>query len=123
MNGIFICQNVVSEKFITWNRNICNVFAPRAITASQPSNSKVLSLSVYPNPAIGKFNLLVKTPVATTAELTIINLNGVIIKKATYQNVTNGRSIPVNLIGNAAGTYLLKVTTKLGTQTLKVVLK
>ena len=123
MNGIFICQNVVSEKFITWNRNICNVFAPRAITASQPSNSKVLSLSVYPNPAMGKFNLLVKTPVATTAELTIINLNGVIIKKATYQNVTNGRSIPVNLIGNAAGTYLLKVTTKLGTQTLKVVLR
>lgn len=123
MNGIFICQNVVSEKFITWNRNICNVFAPRAIAASQQSNSKVLSLSVYPNPAIGKFNLLVKTPVTTTAELTIINLNGVIVKKATYQNVTNGRSIPVNLIGNAAGTYLLKVTTKLGTQTLKVVIK
>lgn len=122
MNGIF-CQNVVSEKFITWNRNLCNAFAPRAIAASQLSNSKTLSVSVYPNLAIGRFNLLIKTPMTTIAELTIINLNGAVVKKATFKNVTNGKSIPVNLIGNAAGNYLLKVTTKLGTQTLKVVVK
>lgn len=82
MNGIFICQNVVSEKFITWNRNICNVFATRAIAASQLSNSKTLSVIVYPNPAIGRFNLLVKTPVAITGELTVIILNGAVVKKA-----------------------------------------
>jgi hypothetical protein len=123
MNGIFICENLVSEKYVIWNRNVCNVFAPRASVAAPIYSSKTISMSVYPNPASGKFNLILKTPELTNAEVSVMDMNGTIVKKEVYSNVTSGKSLPVNLSNQPAGTYLLKVTTKLGTQTLKVVIK
>ena len=123
MTGIFICQNVVSEKYITWNKNICNVFAPRVAVAVQNAPPKTFTISAYPNPAIGKFNLMIKTPVTTNAELTITNMNGAIIKKDSYKNVTSGRTLAVDLTGKPAGNYLVKITTSLGVQTLKVLVK
>ncbi len=123
MNGIFICENIISEQYVTWNRNVCNQFAPRAAVASTIYTSKVISMSVYPNPASSKFNLVLKTPVITNAEISVIDINGTVIKKEVYSNVTSGKALPINLTNQPAGAYLLKVTTKLGTQTLKVVVK
>ena len=125
MTGEFICEIVVSDKYVTWNRNVCNVFAPRAAAAaiSPAFTGKTIELTVYPNPANGKFNLLLKSSKATTAEVYVTDASGAQVHRQLYTVVAPGASLPVNLTNQPNGVYLLKVSTDQGSKTMKVVIK
>jgi hypothetical protein len=124
MNGRFVAEYVGSERNVTWNVAVCNNIAGRTSKpASTVSLAKQMTASIYPNPGVGAFNIVVKSAKATSAEVIVLNENGVQVKKQMFMNVQSSQTLPVNLTSQPAGVYLVKVFTTEGVQTLKVVNK
>jgi hypothetical protein len=63
---------------------------------------------IYPNPNRGLFNLVVDIPGAENAQLEIINAQGRIIYNSTIKNTMAYKEV-IDLSGNAAGIYYVRV--------------
>lgn len=84
------------------------------------TDSKV---SVFPNPTSGKFTLDISTTEKSTALLTIIDVNGQVVRTQSLPAIDGKYSQTVDLYGQAKGVYIVQV--KIGEQlhTQKVVLQ
>jgi hypothetical protein len=93
-----------------------DVGSPGNLTPNSNVNEQSIVRSIYPNPTTGMFTVELGVELEYTVQ--IVNMVGETI--AVEQGV--GNTVRMNL-NAAAGTYLVKVVTERGTQTLRVVLQ
>jgi hypothetical protein len=78
------------------------------------------TLSVYPNPTTGKFDVsLITSASMENATLFVYDNTGRPVKQMKWE----GQKLSVDLSGNAKGIYLLKVYSVNHTETKKIILK
>jgi len=121
LNGEFISEYIISDAFVNWNRNNCNYFAPRVARPTQKPLKEIEGFNVYPNPGFGIFNVAVKTMTGGTAQVVVLNESGNQVFSQNFSNIRTGQSLPVNLVNQPAGIYIVKVVTAEGIQTAKLV--
>jgi len=93
-----------------------DVGSPGNLTPNSNVNEQSIVRNIYPNPTTGMFTVELGVELAYTVQ--IVNMVGETI--AVEQGVGNAVRMDLNA---AAGTYLVKVVTDRGTQTLRVVLQ
>lgn len=77
------------------------------------------NISVYPNPANGKFNVEFKGISGGEMTLQLFDMQGSLIMRKTV-NAKSGMIIPVNVEGFATGLYMLKISGTSGSAVFKV---
>lgn len=82
-----------------------------------------LKISVSPNPSNGQFTVRLNNLQSSKAEVTILNANGSIIEKRNVQNNMKGNTIQFNLRTKASGILLIKVVSKDGVSTERIVIQ
>jgi hypothetical protein len=82
-----------------------------------------LKMSVLPNPSSGQFNLQLNNLKGSTAEVSVIDANGIVIEKKNILVNTKGNTVSFNLRSKAAGRYYIKVVSEDGVQTEKIVIQ
>jgi hypothetical protein len=123
MNGRFIAEYIGSGKNVTWNLPVCNNIAGRKGTAVNTFAAvNTVKASMYPNPGTGSFNLVFKLSQQSSAQLIVVNENGTIVKQQMLMNVQPGQTLPLNLVNQPAGVYLVKIISTEGVQTMKAVI-
>ena len=93
-----------------------DVGSPGNLTPNSNVNEQIIVRNIYPNPTTGMFTVELGVELEYTVQ--IVNMVGETI--AVEQGVGNAVRMDLNA---AAGTYLVKVVTDRGTQTLRVVLQ
>ena len=93
-----------------------DVGSPGNLTPNSNVNEQSIVRNIYPNPTTGMFTVELGVELAYTVQ--VVNMVGETI--AVEQGVGNAVRMDLNA---AAGTYLVKVVTDRGTQTLRVVLQ
>ncbi len=93
-----------------------DVGSPGNLTPNSNVNEQSIVRNIYPNPTTGMFTVELGVELEYTVQ--IVNMVGETI--AVEQGVGNAVRMDINA---AAGTYLVKVVTDRGTQTLRVVLQ
>ena len=93
-----------------------DVGSPGNLTPNSNVNEQSIIRKIYPNPTTGMFTVELGVEIEYTVQ--IVNMLGETI--AVEQGVGNAVRMDLNA---AAGTYLAKVVTERGTQTLRVVLQ
>ena len=76
------------------------------------SSSKVLNVSVVPNPALEGTSLRFDMTSAETTTVTLYNSIGELISTNTYQVVSGMNQVELNLSGLASGNYFVKMYSK-----------
>ncbi len=85
---------------------------------------KAFKVSASPNPFTDNLQVIINSPLATQAQIGIINTNGQVVanRRETFRSGVNTISI-TNLVDLPTGTYFIMITTENQKQTIKVVKK
>jgi len=103
-----------------------NIFVANANNLGlSPANAELPSseIKIYPNPTSGLFSLQFGNLESGKATVKIVALNGQIIKQRNVELTGKSQSVMFDISAEAAGVYLIKVTTKEGVTTQKIVLQ
>lgn len=87
-----------------------------------PASSGVNSMSVFPNPSSGSFFLSVELDQLDDMTIEVLNFRGQIIATRSAQRVLEVEE-SFDLSAEAAGIYMVKVTTSLGSATEKIMIR
>jgi hypothetical protein len=89
------------------------------------SNGQLSSsaLKVYPNPTSGLFSLQMDSLESGKATVKIVALNGQIVKQREVLLTGGSQTVLFDISAEAAGVYMIKVTTKEGVTTQKIILQ
>jgi hypothetical protein len=79
-------------------------------------------LRMYPNPTSGSAVIEVSLVNAQDIKLEILDVTGRLVETRTERNVTNAK-LPINITGEAAGSYLIRIHTAEGMITKSLVLQ
>ncbi|MAN03535.1 MAG: hypothetical protein CMI35_10660 [Owenweeksia sp.] len=99
-------------------------FTDRTVTValiSTPEEEELYSISLYPNPNTGKFNLEMEGISGQTVQVQIMDLSGKVILNDEREVPGGSGTLEFNLDHAAPGVYLLRVQTEKGTHTLRTV--
>ena len=111
---LYVAQNPATPELVTDLRktDVSSVF-----------NNLSMSPKVYPNPSTGQFTIQLYNLKVPKLTLQITDASGRIVeqKTVTLTGKTPALSIPVDISRQAAGIYLIKITSADGVQTAKVV--
>lgn len=80
----------------------------------------ISALNVYPNPNEGRFEVSYKLAKAQTVALSVLDLQGKEIYSRNTEGAVGVNSPNIELSNNAAGLYILRITTEEGTVNRKV---
>lgn len=96
-------------------------------TVSRPVSEEVTttnpSTGAYPNPTKGKLELRLNNTSTGTAQVLIINANGVTVEKKTIQLTSKTQLINLDLSNKFNGVYVIKVLTNESEQTEKIIVQ
>jgi hypothetical protein len=93
-------------------------------TGIHANSLKDLSVRIYPNPSKGKFQIQAISKSETTAEFTIVDLQGRVIAKSENAMGIGNNTISFDLTSNSSpGIYMLVITTNEGSLRQKLVLE
>jgi hypothetical protein len=81
------------------------------------------NMSVYPNPSNGKFSVQLHGISGVTADLTIIDANGILVEKNSIEITDHEQSLELDLSEKAAGLYLIRLVTEEDVYTNRIVIK
>jgi hypothetical protein len=81
------------------------------------------AVKVYPNPTSGLFSLEFNSLESGKATVAIVALNGQTVKKGEVLLTGQSQTVLFDISGEAAGVYMIKVTTKEGVTTQKIILQ
>ena len=122
INGMIIAEEIISDKFVNWNRSVCSETATRpsggsfeAIVAAEQK------LSLFPNPASGLVSVKPGKNLSANAMVIVYNQDGKIVMQRKIADA-GGQNISLNLVGNAPGIYLVKLINGTEIQSTKLVL-
>jgi hypothetical protein len=102
-----------------------NIYVAKTGGLGLSSNGQLSSsvMKVYPNPTSGLFSLQLNSLDSGKATVKIIALNGQIVKQRDVLLTGQSQTVLFDLSAEAAGVYLIKVTTKEGVATQKIILQ
>ncbi|HRF77669.1 MAG TPA: T9SS type A sorting domain-containing protein, partial [Chitinophagales bacterium] len=72
--------------------------------------SSLNAFNVYPNPNQGMFNVELNSSPVDAVEVSVLNVTGQEVYSKLLNNVNGTVNIPVDLSDNAAGVYVVKIT-------------
>lgn len=98
------------------------IAASAAGTSSMKQATQGSAIKVYPNPSAGLFTLRLKNIQADQAQVTVMDMKGVVMSTRTVAGLQKVQSIPFDLSRLAAGMYMIKLVTKEGVQTTPVII-
>jgi hypothetical protein len=90
-----------------------------------PTNGETASsvVKVYPNPTSGLFSLQLDSLESGKATVKIVALNGQIVKQRDVLLTGQSQTVLFDITAEAAGVYLIKLATKEGVTTQKIILQ
>ena len=80
-------------------------------------------VDVYPNPSEGIININIEENDLTNVEVTITNLIGEVITSKIVKNTSNNKLTTFDLGNDAAGIYVVTISTENATISKKVIVK
>lgn len=86
-------------------------------------DEEALQLQVYPNPSEGLFAVALAHVVSNQVWIDIYDLSGRLIHQSVMGSATNGLSTMMDITGQAAGTYLMKVRAGDYQRTVRIIIK
>ncbi|WP_281336205.1 T9SS type A sorting domain-containing protein [Flavobacterium eburneipallidum] len=90
---------------------------------NKPTISVTSDVMVYPNPSAGQFTVELNGYQSDKASIAVSNINGQVVLQKEVALNEGKQTFALNIPNNAAGVYLLKVTSKDGVKTMKLVLE
>ncbi len=96
--------------------------AARPIKGTSEEGTLLNTLRVQPNPSQGQFDIILNN-VDGASEVIITNSNGTVVERRMIQLNAKTQSMKFNLNKQAAGMYLVKVISKQGIQTMKIIVQ
>jgi hypothetical protein len=112
------CSNVQNDISSTSVTLLFAASLPKAGIASEGENFN--TISVYPNPNKGNFNIDFTVVEAGTAEIQLIDVNGRVVYNTTIDTQIGDNSFPVELTNTLPGMYVLQVKQGNSQKTVKV---
>lgn len=111
------------EYHVYLNRNVVSTVTTPVPVVNAPGNSLVIKL--YPNPVLKNALIDINIPESGNVEMDLLNVVGQEVMKVHSGFLSKGvHHINMNNYKNlSAGTYILRVNTKISTGTIKIVLK
>lgn len=102
-----------------------NIYVAKTGGLGLSSNGQLSSsaLKVYPNPTSGLFSLEFNSLGSRKATVAIVALNGQTVKQREVLLTGQSQSVLFDISAEAAGVYMIKVTTKEGVATQKIILQ
>ncbi|TDD95731.1 rhamnogalacturonan lyase family protein [Flavobacterium cellulosilyticum] len=90
-----------------------------------PTNGEISSSAIkaYPNPTSGLFSLQLNSLESGKASIKIVALNGQVVKQRDVLLTGKNQTVLFDISAEASGVYLLKVTSKEGETTQKIILQ
>jgi hypothetical protein len=120
--GYDMAINPVTGNVVTPTPNI--YVAKTGGLGLSPTNGVTSSaLKAYPNPTSGLFSLQLDSVESGKATVKIVALNGQIVKQRDVLLTGVSQTVLFDISAEAAGVYLIKVTTKEGVTTQKIILQ
>ena len=81
------------------------------------------SSGAFPNPTRGRFEITVSTGNTGAAQVLVMNANGTVVDRRNVMLTTKGQVLSLDLTGKPAGVYLVKIISKGGSQTEKIIVQ
>ncbi|WP_141226130.1 rhamnogalacturonan lyase family protein [Flavobacterium fluvii] len=102
-----------------------NIFVAKTNSLGLLPNGQMTSsaMKVYPNPTSGLFSLQLDSVESGKATVKIVALNGQIVKQRDVLLTGQSQTVLFDISAEAVGVYLIKVTTKAGETTQKIILQ
>lgn len=102
-----------------------NIYVAKIGSLGLSINNGITSsvMKVYPNPTSGLFTLHLESPESGKATVKIVALNGQIVKQRDVLLTGGSQTVLFDISAEAAGVYLIKVNTKEGVTTQKIILQ
>lgn len=102
-----------------------NIYVAKVNSLGLTTNNGVASsiMKAYPNPTSGLFSLQLESLESGKATVKIVALNGQIVKQRDVLLTGQSQTVLFDISAEAAGMYLIKVTTKEGVATQKIMLQ
>jgi hypothetical protein len=82
----------------------------------------VKTLRMYPNPTMGSAVVEISLTDVQDIKIEVLDVNGHLVSTRTERNIINA-TFPINIAGEAAGTYLVRIHTKDGLVTKSLILQ
>jgi len=104
-------RSLCSDQLSSWTRTyVASTTSMKGdLSAPVEGERTVVTLSVYPNPNSGQFNVRMRAETARTAQMIMMDLSGRVILNVFYDLNAGENEIPVVLDGVASGLYTLRV--------------
>lgn len=94
----------------------CGIEMYGLVTVEDPSTgiadkSESLNVKAYPNPVQNRLKVVTNLSDVTNVKLSVINMQGRVLKEASYQNLNGKQSLNVDMRRMPAGSYFLRIRT------------
>lgn len=123
MNGLFIAEVVMSDRFVQWNSNLCHTSLLTRIAQKPvvqvPLVAEAKELKLYPNPAKGVVTLQLDNVKAGKAEVVIMNKAGAVVHRQTLQ-AQPGHTVQYDVSSYPSGVYTVRIVTGENVRTIKL---
>lgn len=101
---------------------IKNTSVPVIITGVDQLSAQGWKIQASPNPTSGLFQLQVEAPNSVEGTIQILNTLGQIVAHQSVVIQTGQNNIPLDLTGQPAGAYQIRLQTTLGSTTLRIIM-
>ena len=128
LTGIFMAEEVKGDgENVTWNSYDCGyaLTAPtkEAINATATTEEQIANagIKIYPNPTAGKFTIEITNIKSAKADVIVLNVSGAVIEKRSMELTGAKQYLDFDIEKQAAGIYMVQVSTGEGVKTVKLV--
>lgn len=122
-----ITANLSGTYFVTvYDQNFCEssdtINIVFSLSLENPDGSQS-TITYYPNPSNGFLNMAVTGfPAGEDMLMEVMDMNGKVVYVQNFQEIMDDFTTPLNLSHLSEGTYMIRVSTKLGAQTKRIVI-
>lgn len=118
--NVYASSNTYTVTLIVSNGCGSDTLVQTILADGIATNDFANSISVYPNPANGFFNVSFANANSSNVSMQLFSVQGKLLQQEEIADLKAGAIVPVNVSGYAPGMYLLKIKTAEGNAVVKV---